>query len=256
MAERPKVLILGGTAEAVALANAAAAKFDITYSLAGRTRAPSLPGNVTVRTGGFGGAAALSAWMLARDIDLLVDATHPFAEQISINAAVACEATGTPRLRLLRPAWQAVTGDDWHRADDIADAARRLPGLGTSAFLSVGRQELGAFASLDRMTFLVRTVDPLDANPLPNAACVTGRGPFTAEQETALLQAHGIDVLVSKNAGGDATYAKIDAARTLGLPVVMIDRPPPVPGDTVDDADRALDWMAGHMEIRNGGFRR
>ncbi|MGB0632629.1 MAG: cobalt-precorrin-6A reductase [Alphaproteobacteria bacterium] len=243
MADRPKVLILGGTAEAVALSNAAAPTFDITYSLAGRTRAPSLPDNVAVRSGGFGGASALSAWMLARDIDLLVDATHPFAEQISINAKGACEATGTPRLRLLRPAWEAVADDDWHRADDIADAARKLPALGATAFLSVGRQELSAFAGLRDMKFLVRTVDPLDANPLPNAVCITGRGPFTAEQETALLQTHGIDVLVSKNAGGDATYAKIVAARQLGLPVVMIDRPPPVPGDTVDGADRALDWM-------------
>ena len=251
MADRPRVLVLGGTAEAVALANAAAPDFDIAYSLAGRTKTPSLPQNVEVRTGGFGGAAALSAWMLARDIDLVVDATHPFAEQISLNAQNACEMTGAPRLRLLRPAWEAVAGDTWHRADDIADAARKLSPLGASAFLSVGRQELGAFAGLKDMKFLVRTVDPLAAPPLPNAVSITGRGPFSVADETDLMKTHGIDVLVSKNAGGDATYAKIEAARRLSIPVVMIDRPPPLPGAAVDNVDRALDWLALH---RGGNF--
>ena len=251
MADRPRVLVLGGTAEAVALANAAAPDFDIAYSLAGRTKTPSLPQNVEVRTGGFGGSAALSAWMLARDIDLVVDATHPFAEQISLNAQNACEMTGAERLRLLRPAWEAVAGDAWLRADDIVDAARKLPDLGTVAFLSVGRQELGAFAGLEDMKFLVRTVDPLDAPPLPNAVSITGRGPFSAADETDLMKTHGIDVLVSKNAGGDATYAKIEAARSLSIPVVMIDRPPQLPGAAVDNVDRALDWLALH---RGGNF--
>lgn len=246
MVDPPRALVLGGTAEAVALAYAAAEIFNITYSLAGRTRNPSHPDNVTIRTGGFGGAAALSAWILARDIDLVVDATHPFAEQISLNALSACEATGTPRLRLLRPAWDAVSGDIWHHADNISDAARKLADLGTSAFLSVGRQELGAFAILDNMNFLIRTVDPLDTVPLLKSTCITGRGPFSVYQETALLEAHEIDVVVSKNAGGDATYAKIIAARTLGLPVIMIDRQPPVSGDTVDNVDLALDWMGIH----------
>ncbi|MBI05260.1 MAG: cobalt-precorrin-6A reductase [Pelagibacteraceae bacterium] len=246
MADRPRALLLGGTSEAVALARKTAENFDVTYSLAGRTRNPSRPDNVTIRTGGFGGVAALSAWLLARNIDLVVDATHPFAEQISLNAHNSCQITGIPLLRLLRPAWQAVSGDIWYHADDIADASRKIRALGTAAFLSVGHQELRAFAGIDDIRFLIRTVDPLETVPLLKSTYITGRGPFSVDQETALLQAHEIDVLVSKNAGGNGAYAKITAARNLGLSVLMIGRPSSLPGNTVDNIDRALDWMGMH----------
>ena len=244
MADRPHVLVLGGTAEAVALANAAARRFDVTYSLAGRTQSPSLPDNVTVRTGGFGGIAALSAWLLKRDIDLVIDATHPFAEQISANAATACDMTGSPRLRLLRPAWTSVPGDDWREVTDIAAAARLLPEIGSCGFLSIGRQELAVFADVPGVSFVARSINPPDGdNALPGATWLTGRGPFTMEQETTLLRDHGIDVVVSKNAGGDATYAKIAAARDLSIPVVMIARPAPPLGETVATVDAALEWL-------------
>ena len=243
MPDRQRVLILGGTSEAVDLANAVTDRFDITYSLAGRTKVPSIPENATIRTGGFGGVTALSAWMRGHDVALVIDATHPFAEQISANAADACKMTGTPRLRLLRPAWDTVPGDSWHRAEDVADAARLLPLLGRAAFLSVGRQELNAFAGLRAMRFLIRTVDPLKSLPLLRAERIIGRGPFTLEQETALMREHKIDVLVSKNAGGDKTYAKIAAARVLSIPVVMIKRPCFPSGVTVDNIGEALEWL-------------
>ena len=248
MADRKRVLILGGTTEAMDLANSVAPAFNVTYSLAGRTHSPALPADVTVRTGGFGGVAALSAWMLARDIDLMINATHPFAQQISANADAACRITGTPRLRLLRPAWDMLPGETWHRVEGIAAAASKVREIGKPAFLSVGRQELAAFKGLNTRKFLIRTVDPIDNPPLAGAVCITGRGPFTAEGEAALMTRHGIGVLVSKNAGGDATYGKIAAARALGLPVVMINRPPPVLGNTVDNTAHALDWLKHHEQ--------
>lgn len=244
MADRPRVLLLGGTTEAVALANAASTDFDITYSLAGRTKTPSLPDGVTVRSGGFGGADALSQWLAENRIDALVDATHPFADSIATDAATACAAQALPRLKLLRPAWAPVAGDDWRGVSDIAVAARMLPDMGNRAFLSVGRQELAAFAGVKGIAFVARSIDPPDGdNALPGATWLTGRGPFTVDQETALLKQHDIDVVVSKNAGGDATYAKIAAARDRSIPVVMIDRPDPPPGETVATVEAALDWL-------------
>jgi precorrin-6A/cobalt-precorrin-6A reductase len=243
MAETPHVLILGGTADAVSLAGAAVADYRVTYSLAGRTAAPRLPENVEVRTGGFGGADALAGWIGDNHVAAVVDATHAYADAIAANAAAACTDAQVPRLKLLRAAWEAMPGDDWRPAADAANAAAQLPGLGRAAFLAIGRQDLPAFAGIDGMTFLVRTVDGLDPPPLANAAYVTGRGPFQTDREEALLRAHGIDVVVSKNAGGASTYGKISAARRLGLPVVMIARPAPPPGDKAADIGRALAWL-------------
>ncbi len=245
MAEPAKVLILGGTAEAATLARALAedARVATTTSLAGRTRAPAeLPG--AVRSGGFGGAQALADYLKSHGIDLLVDATHPFAARISRNAAQACAAAGVPRLVLTRARWTVRDGDRWTPVPDTEAAATALPGLGRRVFLTIGRQELGAFTGLDAVWFLVRLVEPPeDPIPLEDFRLVLGRGPFALAQETALLRAHGIEVVVSKNSGGAGTYAKIEAARALDLPVVMVERPALPEGEAVESVAAALAWI-------------
>ncbi len=238
-----KLLILGGTAEAVELARACAARSNVVVisSLAGRTRAPSLPPG-EVRIGGFGGVAGLVRFLADRAIDRVIDATHPFAVRIGAHAALACRETGVPRLRLLRPPWTREPGDQWTEVADLTEAAQRLPGLGRRVFLTVGHQDLEAFAGTD-LWFLVRTVDAPGALPLRQGQWLAGRGPFAVEDELALLRAHGIDVLVTKASGGAATYAKLAAARQLGLPVLMVRRPPPPPGPVVDSVEAALAWL-------------
>ncbi len=240
-----RVLILGGTAEAAALARALAedARVAATTSLAGRTRAPAeLPG--AVRRGGFGGAQALADYLKTRAVDLLVDATHPFAARISRNAVQACAAAGVPRLVLTRAPWTARDGDRWTRVPDAASARAALPGLGRRVFLTIGRQELSAFAGLDAVWFLVRLVEPPeDPIPLEDYHLVLGRGPFSLEQETTLLREHGIEAVVSKNSGGPGTYAKIEAARALDLPVLMVERPALPAGETVESVAAALAWL-------------
>lgn len=249
-----RVLILGGTGEARALAGRLAAgvpglpPLDIVSALAGRTRAAMpLPGRV--RVGGFGGADGLAAYLRDERIELVIDATHPFATQISANAAAACKAAGVPRLALARLAWQAQPGDIWIEVADAAEAAQVLPRYGRRVFLSTGRRELAAFAALDEMWFLVRLVDPPEAPlPLPDCRVVTGRGPFDAAAERRLLMVNDIDVLVCKASGGAATAAKLAAARDLGLPVVMIRRPAPPPGPVVADVGAAIDALRAALD--------
>jgi precorrin-6A/cobalt-precorrin-6A reductase len=238
-----RLLILGGTAEAVALAEACVARpgLEVISSLAGRTRSPTLPPG-EVRSGGFGGVAGLAKFLLERTIDRVVDATHPFAAQIGAHAEQACRDVGVARLRLLRPPWRPEPGDRWIEVADLAAAARLLPELGRRAFLTVGQRELEAFAGLD-LWFLVRTIEPAGCLPLRRAYWLAGRGPFTVDGEIALLRAHAIDVLVTKASGGAATYAKLVAARRLGLPVVMVRRPLPPPGPVVDSVEAALAWL-------------
>ncbi len=252
MAKPAKVLVLGGTAEAAALARALAEepRVAMTTSLAGRTRAPAeLPG--AVRRGGFGGAQALADYLKARAVDLLVDATHPFAARISRNAAQACAAAGVPRLVLTRAPWPAREGDRWTLVPDAEAAAAALPGLGARVFLTIGRQELAAFAGLDAVWFLVRLVEPPEEPiPLEDYHLVLGRGPFSLVQETALLRAHGIEVVVSKNSGGQGAAAKIAAARALGLPVVMIERPPAPASETAESVEAALAWIAARLNTK------
>lgn len=244
MNDRPRVLILGGTAEAVNLANRIAGDFDVTYSLAGRTDNPNLPEGVAVRTGGFGGAEALAEWIIENGIAAVVDATHPYAAQIAGNAAEACRVADIPRLKLIRAEWQAQSGDDWLTVADIAGAAGILPSAGRRAFLSVGRQEIGGFAPVVDTTLVIRSIDPPDnADILPGATFISGRGPFSVDDEIALLRDREIDVLVSKNAGGDATYAKIAAARQLGIKVIMVDRPPPPAGEVSESIENVLAWL-------------
>jgi precorrin-6A/cobalt-precorrin-6A reductase len=216
------VLVLGGTTEARVLAGELVAGHDVTVSLAGRVRSPlPLPGRV--RIGGFGGVDGLAAWLRVHHTDVVVDATHPFASTMTVHADAACAAVGVPLLRLQRPAWTPVDGDDWRLVADLPAAAEVLARLGDRVFLSTGRTGLAVFAGVDRW-FLVRSVDPPDPPVPARMEVVLDRGPFTLDGERALLRDHAIDVLVTKNSGGPAP--KLAAARELGVPVVMVERPP------------------------------
>lgn len=221
------VLVLGGTGEARALAACLAARpgLRVTYSLAGRTRAPALP-RCTVRTGGFGGASGLADWLAAEAVHLLVDATHPFAARISANAAAAASRAGIPLVTLRRPAWTRRPGDRWTEVPDLPAAAASLGDAPRRVLLAIGRQEVAAFRAAPQHRYLVRSIEPVDpaASP-PGAETHLARGPFAEADERAFLAVRGIEVVVAKNSGGDATYGKIAAARALGLPVVMVARP-------------------------------
>lgn len=221
-----RILILGGTQEAFQLAEQLAELGDVDFisSLAGRTRAPRRPTG-TVRTGGFGGATGLSDYLRAERITHLVNATHPFAAQISANAVDAAQSAGIPLLRLLRPAWTARRDDRWVAARDAAEAAEQCRRQGGRIFLTLGSGELDAFAEIRNAHFLVRMVDAPEGLPLSDYRVIAARGPFSLQDELRLLAEHHIGLVVAKNSGGDATYAKIEAARRTGLPVVMIERP-------------------------------
>ncbi|MEU9878522.1 cobalt-precorrin-6A reductase [Streptomyces phaeochromogenes] len=222
----PHVLVLGGTTEARELAASLAARpgVRVTTSLAGRVSRPgALDGEV--RVGGFGGAEGLAQWLRAEHVDVVVDATHPFATGITENAARAAAATGVPAVVLRRPGWAPVPGDRWHPAASLAEAAALLPPLGRRVFLTTGRLGLAAFVREPELHYLVRSVEPPEP-PMPrHTEVLLARGPFTVESETALLRDHRIDVLVTKDSGGSATSAKLTAARELGLPVVVVHRP-------------------------------
>jgi precorrin-6A/cobalt-precorrin-6A reductase len=228
-----RVLILGGTAEARQLAAALVARpgYEVRTALAGRVAEPApLPGEV--RIGGFGGAAGLTRWLGEHRTDVLVDATHPFAARITEHAVAAAAELRLPLVLLRRPGWTERAGDRWYRVPDATAAATLLPGLGRRVFLATGRGDLPAFAHLDELWFLLRAIEP-PPPPLPaHCEIVLGRGPFTVPAERALLRRHGVDVLVSRDSGGATTVAKLDAARGLGLPVVLLARPPLPPGVT------------------------
>jgi precorrin-6A/cobalt-precorrin-6A reductase len=202
---------------------------------------PRLPPG-EVRLGGFGGAAGLSAWLQAHPVRAIVDATHPFAATMTASAAAAADVTGVPLLRLQRPGWAAGPGDDWRWVSSLEEAAAAVAGFG-SVFLSTGRKSLGAFAGLTARC-LVRSVDPPEP-PLPaRTTAVLARGPFTVEEELALLREHEVDVVVTKDSGGAMTAAKLAAARDLGVPVVLVRRPPLPPGvPVVATVEEALDWV-------------
>jgi precorrin-6A/cobalt-precorrin-6A reductase len=224
---RTRLLILGGTTEAAALARALADRpgIECISSLAGRTREPAaLPGST--RVGGFGGAAGLVEYLRADRIAGLIDATHPFAAQISTHAVAAARATEVPLLRLERAPWRRLPGDRWVEVGSLAEAAVAAPKYGRRAFLTVGATELQPFAGLATMRFLVRLIDrPKAPLPLADSKIVLDRGPFSLDGEEKLLRQHAIELVIAKNSGGGATYAKIAAARTLGLPVIMVRRP-------------------------------
>jgi precorrin-6A/cobalt-precorrin-6A reductase len=245
MSDRQRVLILGGTGDATELATRTAEipGVEVIISLAGRTRQPVVTSENT-QIGGFGGVAGLTDYLREQRIDVLIDATHPFAAQISFHAAVAAAEVGIPHLMLIRPAWERTAGDRWIEVDSHKAAAAKLPEIAQHIFLTIGRQELAAFAHLQDLWFLIRMIDP----PLPSAAVPPGellleRGPFSLDHERSLLRQYEIGAIVSKNSGGDATYAKIVAARERSIPIVMIQRPPIPPGETVADLESALAWL-------------
>jgi precorrin-6A/cobalt-precorrin-6A reductase len=235
------VLILGGTAEARALAGAlVAADVPVVSSLAGRVRDPALPAG-EVRVGGFGGVDGLAAWIIEHDAAAVVDATHPFASTMTAHAVAASAATGVPLVVLRRPGWAPQPG--WIWADSLPDAAARLPALGERVFLTTGRTSLATFADLD-LEFLVRCVEP-PAGPLPRRMTVLlSRGPFTVAGERALMREHRIDVLVTKDSGGPLTSAKLAAAREEGVRTLVVRRPAlPAGVEAVSTVDAVLDRL-------------
>jgi precorrin-6A/cobalt-precorrin-6A reductase len=242
-----RVLVLGGTGEARRLASALVEEgVDVLSSLAGRVADPVLPPG-QVRIGGFGGAAGLTAWLQVHPMRAMVDATHPFAATMSASAAAAAEITGIPLLRVQRPGWTAEPGDDWRWVDSLEQAAAAVRGFG-SVFLTTGRKSLGAFAGLTARC-LVRSVDP-PSPPLPERTVVVlARGPFTVEEELTLLREHGVEVVVTKDSGGGMTAAKLTAARVLGIPVVLVRRPPvPAGVPVVAAVEEALTWVRARTE--------
>jgi precorrin-6A/cobalt-precorrin-6A reductase len=248
MQSAPKrVLVLGGTTEASLLARAlACARVDAIFSYAGRTESPVVQ-PLPTRVGGFGGAAGLQAWLRDQRMTHVVDATHPFAAQMSHNAIAACAAIGVPLLALERPAWLAQAGDPWVCVPDIDAAVAALPESPARVFLAIGRQDLTPFAMRAQHHYLLRWVDaPTDALPLPNAKLVVARGPFTAAGDRALMHAHGITHMVAKNAGGSGAVAKLLAARALCLPVILIDRPAIAARATVVSVAEVMDWIGAH----------
>ncbi|EBA16726.1 precorrin-6x reductase [Roseobacter sp. SK209-2-6] len=240
-----RILLLGGTTEASTLAKTlAGAGADAVFSYAGRTAKPvSQP--LPTRVGGFGGAEGLAAYLTAEAITHVVDATHPFAAQMSTNAVQACVAAGVPLCAFERPAWQAGEGDNWIHVDSIDSAVDALPEMPARVFLAIGKQNLSQFAAKPQHHYLLRLVDQPDAPlPLPNTTVEIARGPFDAAGDTALMQRHGITQVVAKNAGGIGAVAKLTAARSLGLPVIMIDRPE-LPGRPVKGrVAEVIAWLA------------
>jgi precorrin-6A/cobalt-precorrin-6A reductase len=245
---KTNILILGGTTEARLLGQRLAIRKDwaVTLSLAGRTASP-LAQAVPVRSGGFGGTAGLIQYLRDQDIHALIDATHPYAATMSAHAKSAAAQTHTPLLSLCRPPWRAVAGDRWTNVHDAQEAAGRLGTEPRHVFLAVGRQEIAPFTAAPQHRYLIRSVDPVDP-PLevPHARYILERGPFGEEPERELLREHEIDIIVAKNSGGVAAYAKIAAARTLGLPVILLRRPPPLDVPMVATVDEAMAWL-DHM---------
>ena len=221
---------MGGTTEASHLAAHLAAHWagagrQAVFSYAGRTARPAAQ-PLPCRVGGFGGVAGLVDYLRREGVSHVIDATHPFAAQMSGNAVAGCAAAGVALCALERPAWRAQPGDSWRHVADMAGAVDALPEAGARVFLAIGKQQLAEFAAKPANRYLLRLVDPPEGPlALPDATVVIARGPFTAAADAALMRAHGITHVVAKNAGGTGAEAKLIAARTLGVPVVMIDRP-------------------------------
>jgi precorrin-6A/cobalt-precorrin-6A reductase len=257
-----RVLILGGTGDARRLASVLASEpesgpesalapgsaggpagLSVVSSLAGRVRSPVLPPG-EVRIGGFGGVAGLRDYLRAGRVAAVVDATHPFAATMSASAAAATAELGIPLVVLRRPGWTPEAGDDWHWVPTLAAAADALPALGRRVFLSTGRGGLAEFAGLAEHWFLLRSVDPPDPPMPPRLHTLLARGPFTLAGERELLREHRIDVLVTKDSGGEMTKAKLRAAGELGIPVLIQSRPPVPAGVPVETTVAgAVGWL-------------
>ena len=245
-----RILLLGGSTEASALARLLAAdgRFATTLSFAGRTAAPRAQ-PVATRNGGFGGVEGLVRYLRDERIDVLVDATHPFAAQMSRNAIEAASATGTPLLAVERPAWQPRPGDNWTLAPDMAAAVQAIGPAPRKVFSGIGSLALAELQAAPQHIYVIRLIDlPKGTLDLPNIVFIQARGPFTAEDDLRLFREHGIEVVLAKNSGGDATVSKIEAARALGLPVMMVQRPFIPPRPKVATAEDAMAWLAGHND--------
>ncbi|WKA30304.1 cobalt-precorrin-6A reductase [Bradyrhizobium roseum] len=238
-----RVLLLGGTTEASLIGRElATAGIAGVYSYAGRTATP-VAQPLRTRVGGFGGVDGLAEYLRHEEITHVIDATHPFAGQISRNAVDACAKTNTPLIAYLREPWVEGPGDKWQRVATLADAAAALPDHPARIFLAIGRQHLAPFAAQPRHFYLLRLVDAPVALPLPDAEIVLARGPFTIEGDLALLRDHRITHIVARNAGGEGAKAKLDAARMLGLPVIMIDRPGLPARRTAQNVGEIMRWL-------------
>lgn len=252
-----RLLILGGTGEAAELAATIKTipeltELEVIVSLAGRTQQPLQDNH---RIGGFGGVQGLINYLQTSRVDLLIDATHPFAAQISHHAHLAATTVKIPHLMLVRPEWVKIAGDNWIEVTSQAMAVETLlelreNGLAQRIFLTIGRQELANYAHLQNHWFLMRMIDPpLEHTPVPPGEILLDRGPFSLSRERSLLLQYQIEAIVSKNSGGDATYGKIIAARELGLPVVMVQRPPIPTGEQVHNIAGAIAWLINWAKI-------
>jgi precorrin-6A/cobalt-precorrin-6A reductase len=240
-----RVLVLGGTTEASALAKllAADARFDAILSLAGRTLTPR-PQPLPTRIGGFGGVEGLVHWLREKKVDAVIDATHPYAARMSANAVAACAQTTVPLGSIVRPPWQRHEDDNWRIVPSAEAAAAALGKTPLRVFLSLGRQDLHAFAPVPQHRYIARTIETPEQTTLPpSIRILQARGPFDRDSEAKLLSDEEIDVIVSKNSGGSATYAKIEAARELDLPVIMIARPDKPVGHALGSPEEAVAWL-------------
>lgn len=238
------VLVIGGTGEAHALAAELHTRrpVRVVSCLAGAVARPRLPPG-EVRIGGFGGVEGLAAWLVEHRPAAVVDASHPFAARISAACVAACPQVGVPLLRLERPPWTPGPGDDWHEVDDVPTAAVEAARLGHRLLVTTGRRGLAPFAALAGCSVLARCVDPPTEPLHERVEVLLDRGPYTLEGEAALLSERGIEVVVTKNSGGPMVAAKLQAARSLGLPVVMVRRPPPAGAPSVATVQAALVWV-------------
>lgn len=243
MKSKPHVLVLGGSAQARQLIAAIADAYAVTLSLAGTTKAPStqFPASVTRRTGGFGGVAGLVAYLEEAGVDAVIDATHPYAAQMHHNAAAACAQAGVPHLRLERPAWAPPAEAQWIEVDGGAEAVNIVCANGWQrVFVTTGRVFLDPWRGLGPgITVVVRSIDPADLTGIDQVEAITQRGPFTLDDEIAILQ--GCDALVTRNSGGDD--AKIRAAVATNTPILAWRRPPLPACATVPDVAGAIAWL-------------
>ncbi|MGJ5177683.1 cobalt-precorrin-6A reductase [Bradyrhizobium oligotrophicum] len=247
-----RILILGGTTEASELARLLAGddRFEPMLSLAGRTVSPK-PQPLPTRIGGFGGIAGLEAWLRDHAVDAVIDATHPYADQMSRHAVAACQTLALPLASIRRAAWLRRDGDRWIEVSSAEAGAAALGATAARVFLSLGRLELAAFAAAPQHHYIARTIDPPGDIALPpDIRFVFDRGPFDEAKEAAFLAQERIGFVVSKNSGGAATYPKIAAARRLNIPVVMIARPDKPHGVALDSADAAMLWLEALLAHR------
>jgi len=244
-----RVLLLGGTTEASAMAQRLSQTVIKTvFSYAGRTIAPT-PQPLPTRIGGFGGVAGLATYLNAEAITHVIDATHPFAAGMSRNSVAACAQTGTSLIRLERAPWMAQAGDSWTKVNRVEDMPDALPDTPARVFLAIGKQQIGLFSVKPQHHYVLRLVDaPIAPLPLPHATVVLARGPFTVQGDAALMREHRITHVLAKNAGGMAAQAKLEAARALRLPVIMAARPALL-GATLGSVDAVMEWL-GHSALR------